>query len=175
MGAPLQLYPTTPPLNRASALSPSLTFFPPSISARSSRSSPSPARPLVLHRRCRRLPPISSSQSDSSTSEFYVQTLRVPDSWLESPKAIEESEWLRATLHKWLDDEYCPEEMNVEISRVAAQSYLESLLSGNPEMGEILIKMAMDLESLSYQESFHGAFSAANAAVRLITQRMDSA
>lgn len=85
----------------------------------------------------------------------------------------QESVWLRETLHKWLDDEYCPEPANVDISRTAARSYRESLAAGRSDLGEILLKMAGDLEALSYRESFHGAFSAANAAVRLITQRME--
>jgi hypothetical protein len=86
---------------------------------------------------------------------------------------FQESEWLRVTLHKWLDDEYCPEETNVEISKVAAKSYYESLLQKQTDLGEILLKMAKELESISYQESFHGAFSSANAAVSLIVQRIE--
>ena len=79
------------------------------------------------------------------------------------------------TLHKWLDDEYCPEPTNVEISKIAAQSYYKSLLQKQTDLGEILLKMAMELESISYQESFHGAFSSANAAVSLIVQRIEQA
>ncbi|TVU49974.1 hypothetical protein EJB05_01322 [Eragrostis curvula] len=103
-----------------------------------------------------------------------VQELRVPDFWLTPAGAAQESEWLRETLHKWLDDEYCPEPANVDISSTAARSYHESLTAGQSDVGEILMKMIGDLEKLSYRESFHGAFSAANAAVRLITQRMES-
>lgn len=88
---------------------------------------------------------------------------------------LQESEWLRASLHRWLDDEYCPEETNVEISKVAARSYLESLRERRSELGEILLKMAKDLESqVSFQESFHGAFSSANAAIHLITLRIST-
>lgn len=89
--------------------------------------------------------------------------------------SVQESEWLRFTLHKWLDDEYCPEPTNVEISKVAAHSYYESLLEKRTDLGEILLKMASELESISYQESFHGAFSSANAAVNLIAQRIEQA
>lgn len=88
---------------------------------------------------------------------------------------IQESEWLRVTLHKWLDDEYCPESTNVEISKIAAQSFYKSLLEKQTDLGEILLKMAIELESISYQESFHGAFSSANAAVNLISQRIEQA
>ncbi|KAJ0581845.1 hypothetical protein HanHA300_Chr04g0145751 [Helianthus annuus] len=85
---------------------------------------------------------------------------------------LQESEWLRVTLHKWLDDEYCPEPTNVDISNVAAKSYYKSLIENQTDLGDILLRMAMDLETISYQESFHGAFSSANAAVNLILQRI---
>ncbi|ESR57454.1 hypothetical protein CICLE_v10022531mg [Citrus x clementina] len=135
-----------------------------------------PIRPL-------RFPTITRSQLYSNprsneedlNPESPVQELSVPVNWLHPPKALEESEWLRFTLHKWLDDEYCPEPTNVEISKVAAHSYYESLLEKRTDLGEILLKMASELESISFQESFHGAFSSANAAVNLIAQRIEQA
>ncbi|KAK1385203.1 Titin like [Heracleum sosnowskyi] len=110
---------------------------------------------------------------EEDEDEEYVQILRVPQDWLNPSKALEEATWLRTTLHKWLDDEYCPEATNVEISKVAADSYHKSLLEKESDLGEILLKMAMDLGSVSFQESFHGAFSSANAAVNLIVQRIE--
>lgn len=90
-------------------------------------------------------------------------------------QSVQESEWLRVTLHKWLDDEYCPEDTNVEISKVASYSYYKCLIEKKTDLGEILLKMARELETISYQESFHGAFSSANAAVDLIAQRIEQA
>ncbi|KAE8009609.1 hypothetical protein FH972_006037 [Carpinus fangiana] len=118
--------------------------------------------------------PQSNAQGggEEEDPDAQVQDLRVPEHWSVPSKALEESEWLRFTLHKWLDDEYCPEETNVEISKVAANSYYQSLLEKQTDLGEILLKMAGELESISYQESFHGAFSSANAAVNLIVQRI---
>ncbi|CAL4898908.1 unnamed protein product [Urochloa decumbens] len=126
----------------------------------------SPSRPPLLI--------AAAAAASGGERDNRVQELRVPDSWLTPEGVAQESEWLRETLHKWLDDEYCPEPANVDISRTAARSYGESLAAGRSELGEILLKMAGDLETLSYRESFHGAFSAANAAVRLITQRMET-
>ncbi|KAG6505231.1 uncharacterized protein LOC121987854 [Zingiber officinale] len=112
---------------------------------------------------------------EEEEEEAPVQELKVPVAWLTPSIALQESEWLRAALHRWLDDEYCPEETNVDISKVAARSYLESLMERRSELGEILLKMAKDLESqVSFRESFHGAFSSANAAIHLITLRIDS-
>ncbi|XP_066356756.1 uncharacterized protein [Miscanthus floridulus] len=118
-------------------------------------------------------PPRWPLRAAGGEQDRRVQELRVPDSWLTPAGAAQESEWLRETLHKWLDDEYCPEPSNVNISSTAAGAYHESLIAGQSDLGEILLKMVGDLDKLSYKESFHGPFSAANAAVRLITQRME--
>jgi hypothetical protein len=40
------------------------------------------------------------------------------------------------------------------------------------DMGDILMQMVRDLETFSFKESFHGAFSSANAAIALITKRI---
>ena len=71
-----------------------------------------------------------------------------------------------------MDDEYCPEPTNVDISNVAARSYYKSLTENQTDLGDILLRMAMELETISFKESFHGAFSSANAAVNLILQRI---
>ncbi|KAL4202576.1 hypothetical protein AMTRI_Chr02g221810 [Amborella trichopoda] len=118
---------------------------------------------------------LSKMKTLTSTEErVYVKDLRVPNDWMLPTNAIQESEWLRLTLHKWLDDEYCPEAANEEISKRASKSYHESLMEKHSDIGEILLKMANDLQSLSFKESFHGAFSAANAAIHLITERIHS-
>ncbi|RWR76581.1 hypothetical protein CKAN_00503000 [Cinnamomum micranthum f. kanehirae] len=106
--------------------------------------------------------------------DYPVQEIRIPNHWFLPSNALQESEWLRVALHKWLDDEYIPEPTNIEISKLAARSYYESLLEKQADLGEILLKMARDLESISFQESFHGAFSSANAAAHLITLRIES-
>ncbi|OIV95388.1 hypothetical protein TanjilG_06257 [Lupinus angustifolius] len=132
----------------------------------------------ILHSTHSYLPTLVRSHSHSSTESNneepdQVEELRVPEPWLFPTTALQESEWLRVSLHKWLDDEYCPEETNVEISKVAAKSYYNSLLKNQKDLGTILLNMAHELESISYKESFHGAFSAANAAVNLIAQRIE--
>ncbi|KAH9617475.1 hypothetical protein KSS87_017650 [Heliosperma pusillum] len=123
--------------------------------------------------------PVTRSQisghfpTDEGSSDSTVEILRVPDDWFEPSTALQESEWLRVALQKWLDDEYCPEPTNVDISRVASESYYRSLVEKTADLGDILLNMVSQLQSLSYQESFHGPFSSANAAVSLIAQRLD--
>ncbi|CAN8308584.1 unnamed protein product [Cochlearia groenlandica] len=113
-------------------------------------------------------------EGEEEDPESVVQALKIPNEWLLPSKAMEESEWLKLTLHKWLDDEYCPEPTNAKISEVAAKSYYNSLLEKETDMGAILLKMAQDLTSISYQESFHGAFTSANAAIDLIVKRVET-
>ncbi|KAG5086841.1 hypothetical protein JHK82_054238 [Glycine max] len=133
-------------------------------------SAPSSSSSLILRHNGTR---VRSHSQPFPESDDQVEDLRVPDNWLDPTIAFQESEWLRVTLHKWLDDEYCPEETNVEISRVAANSFYNSLLQKQTDLGEILLKMARELESINYKESFHGAFSSANAAIDLIAQRIE--
>ncbi|KAK6940906.1 hypothetical protein RJ641_030437 [Dillenia turbinata] len=130
--------------------------------------SPKPSQTFIISHA------LSNPHSDGEAEEEanLVEDIRVPENWMLPSKALEESEWLRESLHKWLDEEYCPEATNVEISRVAASSYYECLIEKQSEIGEILLKMIRALETLSYQDSFHGAFSAANAAVNLIIERI---
>ena len=61
----------------------------------------------------------------------------------------------------------------MDISRIAANSYYQSLLQNTTNPGEILLKVVRELETISYQENFHGAFSSANAAVALIAERIE--
>nr|GEV63755.1 hypothetical protein [Tanacetum cinerariifolium] len=113
-----------------------------------------------------------SVSNNEDEVEGTVEEVMIPKEWMNPSKAAEESEWLRVTLHKWLDDEYCPEPTNVDISNVAARLYYKSLTENQTDLGDILLRMAMELETISFKESFHGAFSSANAAVNLILQRI---
>lgn len=85
---------------------------------------------------------------------------------------LQEAEWLRGALHQWLDDEYCPEAANEEISRRCARVYYYCLMEEQVDIGDILMQMVRDLETFSFKDSFHGPFTSANAAIDLITKRM---
>lgn len=103
----------------------------------------------------------------------YLKDLQVPKAWAHPSVAAQEAEWLRGALHQWLDDEYCPEPANVEISQRCSKVYYYCLMEQQVDVGDILMQMVRDLETFSFKESFHGAFSSANAAIALITKRMD--
>ncbi|BBM96811.1 hypothetical protein MPTK1_1g00910 [Marchantia polymorpha subsp. ruderalis] len=115
----------------------------------------------------------SGPAEDTEESEF-LDDLRVPQAWVVPEVAAQEAEWLRGALHQWLDDEYCPEPANEEISKRCSKVFYYCLLEQQLDVGDILMQMVRGLETFSFKESFHGAFSSANAAVDLITKRMRS-
>eukprot|EP00850_Spirogloea_muscicola_P012878 SM000085S23228 [mRNA] locus=s85:209086:209494:+ [translate_table: standard] len=86
----------------------------------------------------------------------------------------QESDWLAGALRQWLDDEFCPEAANVEIAARCARTYRYCLLEDQLDLGDILVQMVRELENFSFRNSFHGAFSSANAAVDLIAQRIQA-
>ncbi|KAL2651352.1 hypothetical protein R1flu_019480 [Riccia fluitans] len=117
----------------------------------------------------------SDTAEDTEEEELeYLGELRVPQAWVEPEVAAREAEWLRVALHQWLDDEFCPEPANEEISKRCSKVYYCCLLEQQLDIGDILIQMVRGLETFSFKASFHGAFSSANAAIDLITKRMRS-
>ncbi|GJV89337.1 hypothetical protein Tco_1533275 [Tanacetum coccineum] len=68
---------------------------------------------------------------------------------------------------EWMNPSKAAESMFLK-----ARSYYKSLTENQTDLGDILLRMAMELETISFKESFHGAFSSANAAVNLILQRI---
>jgi hypothetical protein len=114
----------------------------------------------------------AASDASSSNEGVYLPDLQVPRKWVSPENAAKEAEWLRGALHQWLDDEFCPEPPNEEISRRCAKVYYYCLLEEQLDVGDILMQMVRDLETFSFKHSFHGAFSSANAAIALITTRM---
>lgn len=117
---------------------------------------------------------VCSLKSRDKENDEFVQDLRVPEEWMLPSSALQESEWLGINLKKWLDDEYCPEIANEEISKRCAKVYYYCLMEKQADLGEILMQMVRNLETFSFKESFHGAFSASNAAVHLITMRIQA-
>eukprot|EP00249_Psilotum_nudum_P012523 c23831_g1_i1 orf=26-634(+) len=122
---------------------------------------------------CKVSPPVRvAAASPDNRDAPFVKDLYVPEDWVGPARAAQEAEWLKGTLRQWLDDEYCPELANEEISRRCAKVYYHCLMEKQLDVGEILMQMVMDLENFSFRESFHGAFSSANAAVDLITKKI---
>lgn len=75
---------------------------------------------------------------------------------------MQESEWLRVALKQWLDDEYCPEPANEDISSRCGKVYYRCLLEGVDDIGDILIEFV----SLENQKASFASFAALYSIVR---------
>ncbi|KAJ7196892.1 hypothetical protein O6H91_01G066700 [Diphasiastrum complanatum] len=118
--------------------------------------------------------PYNSAAHLNERPDIWMQDFQVPREWATPSAAVQEADWLRSNVRDWLDNEYCPEPANKEISERCARVYHECLLENKLDIGDILIHICSNLEKFSFKESFHGPFSSANAAVDLIMQRVRS-
>ncbi len=89
-----------------------------------------------------------------------------------SADLIQEGEWLRGALGRWLDHQFIPEAINQEIAARTAQVYVRQRLEGEDDLGGIVMAIVLELKAFDFSESFFGAFPVANAVSELILDRM---
>jgi hypothetical protein len=82
--------------------------------------------------------------------------------------AIEEGEWLQASLQLWLDREFMPESINTSIAKRAAQIYIRQRMEGENDLGCLVIAIVTEMQAFNFQESFFGEFTVANAVSDII-------
>ncbi|MBE7383528.1 MAG: hypothetical protein F6J95_019185 [Leptolyngbya sp. SIO1E4] len=80
----------------------------------------------------------------------------------------QEGEWLRATLHQWLDDEFLPEAVNEDIATRAAQIFMRQRMEGENDVGSLLLAVLTEMQSFDFSKSFYGEFAIANAVSDLL-------
>lgn len=75
----------------------------------------------------------------------------------------EEGEWLKQSLHKWLDGEYIPEAINQLIAERATQIFVRQRMEGENDLGSLVIAIVTEMKSFDFSKSFYGEFAIANA------------
>jgi hypothetical protein len=80
----------------------------------------------------------------------------------------QEGQWLKAALHRWLDEEFIPEPVNQEIAHRAAQIYVRQRLEGENDVGSLVIAIVTEMQSFDFSKSFFGEFAVANAVSDLL-------
>lgn len=79
-----------------------------------------------------------------------------------------EKRWLKESLHKLLDKEFIPEEVNETIAIRASEIFVRQRLEGENDLGSLVIAIVMEMESFDFSRSFYGKFAIANAVSDLI-------
>lgn len=70
--------------------------------------------------------------------------------------------WLRDRVQHWLDDEWIEQACHVDIAEHAAASYVAARRQGLTDLGEILVQLGTDLESVDFYEAYVGPWDVAN-------------
>ncbi|WP_008311474.1 hypothetical protein [Leptolyngbya sp. PCC 6406] len=81
---------------------------------------------------------------------------------------LQEGEWLQATLHRWLDQEFIPEAVNGEIAARAAQVFVRQRMEGENDLGSLVVAIVMEMQGFDFSQSFYGEFAIANAVSDLL-------
>lgn len=93
----------------------------------------------------------------------------IPSVTLPPPEnATQEGEWLKVSLHRWLDNEFIPEPVNADIAARASQVFVRQRMEGQNDVGELVIAILTEMQKFDFSESFYGEFAIANAVSDLL-------
>ena len=79
-----------------------------------------------------------------------------------------EEEWLRQSLHTWLDEEFLPEAVNAKIAQRASKIFVRQRLEGENDLGSLVIAIIAEMRGFDFSRSFYSEFAVANAVSDLI-------
>jgi hypothetical protein len=81
---------------------------------------------------------------------------------------VQEGEWLRLALLRWLNQEFIPEDANQDIAKRAAQIFVRQRMEGENDLGSLVMAIVTEMESFDFSNSFFGEFTVANAVSDLL-------
>ncbi len=93
-----------------------------------------------------------------------IQAITLPTT--ENPQ--EEGQWLKASLHKWLNQEFIPEKVNEDIADRAARIFVRHRMEGENDLGSLVIAIVTEMQAFDFSQSFYGEFAIANAVSDLL-------
>jgi len=113
-------------------------------------------------------PMASGSSSDHSSDPTASGSERVPEpiGSIELPppeNAQEEGQWLKSTLHKWLDEEFLPEIVNEHIAARASQVFVRQRMEGENNLNALVLAVLTEMQGYDFSKSFYSEFAVANA------------
>jgi hypothetical protein len=86
--------------------------------------------------------------------------------------AQQEGEWLKQTLHTWLDQEFIPEAVNADIAQRAAQVFVRQRMEGENDLGCLVIAILTEMQAFDFSKSFYSEFAIANAVSDLLLESL---
>ena len=104
----------------------------------------------------------AGAQGDASP----VGDVMLPD--LDQGDLEREAHWLGRTIANWLDDEWCEQQVHVDIGDSLCKAYLTERKNGNREATSILLKLSDDLKRVDFTEAFVNPFDVSNKALECL-------
>ncbi|MEM9163817.1 MAG: hypothetical protein AAGC54_12210 [Cyanobacteria bacterium P01_F01_bin.4] len=86
--------------------------------------------------------------------------------------ALQEGEWLKAALHRWLDTEFLPEAINADIAERAAQVFVRQRMEGENELIPLVMAILTEMKGFDFTQSFYSEFAVANAVGDLLLESL---
>jgi hypothetical protein len=86
--------------------------------------------------------------------------------------AMAEGQWLKETLHRWLDEEFIPEGVNGAIAQRAAQVFVRQRMEGENDLGALVVAIVTEMQAFDFSQSFYSEFAVANAVSDLLLQSL---
>ena len=80
----------------------------------------------------------------------------------------QEEVWLKESLHKWLDEEFLPEIVNLKIAQRASKIFVRQRIEGENDLGSLVIAIVAEMRAFDFSRSFYSEFAVANAVSDLI-------
>lgn len=93
-----------------------------------------------------------------------ISPITLPD--IQNPQ--QEEEWLKQSLHEWLDKEFLPEPVNSKIAQRAAKIFVRQRMEGENDLGSLVIAIVAEMRAFDFSRSFYSEFAVANAVSDLI-------
>lgn len=101
----------------------------------------------------------ASDGSASSAEPEPIESIELPP----PEDAIKEGQWLKSTLHQWLDEEFLPEIINAHIAARASQVFVRQRMEGENNLNALVLAILTEMQGYDFSKSFYSEFAVANA------------
>jgi len=102
---------------------------------------------------------INSAPQSSNPNAEPIDSIELPP----PEDAVKEGQWLKSTLHKWLDEEFLPEVVNEHIAARASQVFVRQRMEGENNLNALVLAILTEMQGYDFSKSFYSEFAVANA------------
>lgn len=116
---------------------------------------------------------IDPAASDSLETNLPASPEPIESIELPIPEdAVKEGQWLKGTLHKWLDEEFLPEIVNEHIAARASQVFVRQRMEGENNLNALVLAILTEMQGYDFSKSFYSEFAIANAVGDLLLESL---